>query len=86
MLGHTVGLFILMEETVEGLQWVAPVAAPALRPVVAPAAKAVAVAAPAAETNPTPALAAANKGGQNIYLRSITEQLTGWDNPKQRFW
>ena len=83
-LGHTVGLFILMEETVEGLQWVAPVAAPALRPLVAPAAKPVAVAAPAAETNPTPALAVANTGGQTIYLRSITEQLTGWDNPEQR--
>ncbi len=82
--GHTVGLFILMDETAEGAEWVAPVVAPVVKAVVAQAAEAVPVAVPAAETNPVPALAVADTGGQTIYLRSITEQLTGWDKPELR--
>ena len=84
VLGHTVGLFILIDENAEGVEWVAPVVAPAVKAILAQAAAPVPVAVPAAETNPTPALAVADTGGQTIYLRSITEQLTGWDNPEQR--
>ena len=77
-LGKTVGLFILMTEAREEIPWPKTVAPAAVETGFSPPPQ------PASVGNLKSPLTAADGGGQTLYLRSITEQLTGWDNPEQR--
>jgi EAL domain-containing protein (putative c-di-GMP-specific phosphodiesterase class I)/PAS domain-containing protein len=70
-LGKAIGLFILMTEAPKDIAWAAPDESMPADEQAAP------------ETAGRP-LMAVDAGGQTLYLRSITEQLTGWDNPEAR--
>ncbi len=72
-LGKVVGLYVMVSEQREEIPWVAPTGE----------ATAAAPAAEAPESVPT-ARALAENGGQTLYLRSVSERLTGWDFPEQR--
>jgi EAL domain-containing protein (putative c-di-GMP-specific phosphodiesterase class I)/PAS domain-containing protein len=70
-LGKVVGLLVLMNEEEKEIPWSSPNEAGPVE-------------AAANEEGPGWPISVADADGQTLYLHSITEQLTGWDNPQAR--
>jgi len=78
-LGKVVGLYLLASEQHEDIRWVAPVGPDDEVQLPPPGDS---VVKPSIPETASPGLA--ESGSQTLYLRSVSEQLTGWDDPEQR--